>query len=187
SDDGVTTSLQLSQNSRPPMLDHQDKYMMKAQQAFKISSLRVKTQESQGGIKDNDLKFKIQDHRRANNESKEFPRTQGSFRQVSFEVYTRMPSMVRNNLSSRAYDDSFTIWGVNLPTKISPVSTQDPSITISFLSKFWSKWTSTEAEYIALTEAVKEAIWLWKLLEELGMELNRVTVNCDNQGAIHLS
>nr|GEZ49605.1 putative ribonuclease H-like domain-containing protein [Tanacetum cinerariifolium] len=29
--DGVTTSLQLSQNLRPPMLDHQDKYMMKAQ------------------------------------------------------------------------------------------------------------------------------------------------------------
>nr|GEW86901.1 zinc finger, CCHC-type [Tanacetum cinerariifolium] len=28
---GVTTSLQLSQNSSPPMLDHQDKYMMKAQ------------------------------------------------------------------------------------------------------------------------------------------------------------
>nr|GEV87825.1 retrovirus-related Pol polyprotein from transposon TNT 1-94 [Tanacetum cinerariifolium] len=31
SDDGVTTSLQLSQNSRPSMLNHQDKYMMKAQ------------------------------------------------------------------------------------------------------------------------------------------------------------
>nr|GEY66377.1 copia protein [Tanacetum cinerariifolium] len=31
SDDSVTTSLQLSLNSRPPMLDHQDKYMMKAQ------------------------------------------------------------------------------------------------------------------------------------------------------------
>nr|GEY19603.1 hypothetical protein [Tanacetum cinerariifolium] len=31
SEDGVTTSLQLSRNSRPPMLDHQDKYMMKAQ------------------------------------------------------------------------------------------------------------------------------------------------------------
>nr|GFB26577.1 hypothetical protein [Tanacetum cinerariifolium] len=29
--DGVTTSLQLSQNLRPPMLDQQDKYMMKAQ------------------------------------------------------------------------------------------------------------------------------------------------------------
>nr|GFB00031.1 hypothetical protein [Tanacetum cinerariifolium] len=31
SDDGVTTSLQLSQNSSHSMLDHQDKYMMKAQ------------------------------------------------------------------------------------------------------------------------------------------------------------
>nr|GEX45645.1 hypothetical protein [Tanacetum cinerariifolium] len=31
SDDGVTTSLQLSRSSRPPMLDHQDKYMMKPQ------------------------------------------------------------------------------------------------------------------------------------------------------------
>nr|GEY65369.1 hypothetical protein [Tanacetum cinerariifolium] len=31
SDDGITTSFQQSRNSRPPMLDHQDKYMMKAQ------------------------------------------------------------------------------------------------------------------------------------------------------------
>nr|GEV06653.1 hypothetical protein [Tanacetum cinerariifolium] len=31
SDDDVTTSFQWSQNSRPPMLDHQDKDMMKAQ------------------------------------------------------------------------------------------------------------------------------------------------------------
>nr|GEU42455.1 retrovirus-related Pol polyprotein from transposon TNT 1-94 [Tanacetum cinerariifolium] len=46
---------------------------------------------------------------------------------------------------------------------------------------------TTEAEYMALTEAVKEAIWLRELLEELGVELNRVIVNCDNQGAIHLS
>nr|GEY52432.1 uncharacterized mitochondrial protein AtMg00810-like [Tanacetum cinerariifolium] len=57
-----------------------DKYMMKAQQAFKFSSMRMATQESQGGMrfKDNDLKIKIQAHRRANNVSKEFPRTQGS-------------------------------------------------------------------------------------------------------------
>nr|GEU35798.1 retrovirus-related Pol polyprotein from transposon TNT 1-94 [Tanacetum cinerariifolium] len=46
---------------------------------------------------------------------------------------------------------------------------------------------TTEAGYIALTEAVKEAIWLKGLLEELGVELNRVTDNCNNQGAIHLS
>nr|GEZ27657.1 retrovirus-related Pol polyprotein from transposon TNT 1-94 [Tanacetum cinerariifolium] len=31
SDDGVITSFQRSRNSRPPMLDHQDKFMMKAQ------------------------------------------------------------------------------------------------------------------------------------------------------------
>ncbi|GJQ94412.1 retrovirus-related pol polyprotein from transposon TNT 1-94 [Tanacetum coccineum] len=47
--------------------------------------------------------------------------------------------------------------------------------------------STTEAEYMALTEAVKEAIWLRGLLEELGVKLNTVVVNCENQGAIHLS
>nr|GEV04088.1 retrovirus-related Pol polyprotein from transposon TNT 1-94 [Tanacetum cinerariifolium] len=47
--------------------------------------------------------------------------------------------------------------------------------------------STTEAEYMALTEAVKEAIWLRGLLEELGVELNTMAVNCDNQGTIHLS
>nr|GEX07634.1 hypothetical protein [Tanacetum cinerariifolium] len=99
SDDGVTTSLQLSQNSRPPMLDHQDKYMMKAQVPVSKSSAISDVQplprrkhdcqiyqvvthmlrgrllasfqdheheggdtRSQGDIKDNDSKIKIQDH-----------------------------------------------------------------------------------------------------------------------------
>ncbi|GJX28789.1 retrotransposon protein, putative, ty1-copia subclass [Tanacetum coccineum] len=44
-----------------------------------------------------------------------------------------------------------------------------------------------KAEYMVLTEAAKEAIWLKGLLEELGVELNTVAVNCDNQGVIHLS
>nr|GEY53646.1 retrovirus-related Pol polyprotein from transposon TNT 1-94 [Tanacetum cinerariifolium] len=54
-------------------------------------------------------------------------------------------------------------------------------------------WKATLQHVVALltteavTEDVKEAIWLRGLLEELGVELNRVTVNCDNQGAIHLS
>nr|GEU49091.1 retrovirus-related Pol polyprotein from transposon TNT 1-94 [Tanacetum cinerariifolium] len=39
SDDGVTTSLQLSRNSRPPILDRQDKYMMKAQVHVSKSSV----------------------------------------------------------------------------------------------------------------------------------------------------
>nr|GEX20730.1 retrotransposon protein, putative, Ty1-copia subclass [Tanacetum cinerariifolium] len=47
--------------------------------------------------------------------------------------------------------------------------------------------STTEAEYMALTKAVKEAIWLRRLLEELVVKLNTVAVNCDNQDAIHLS
>ncbi|GJR60183.1 retrotransposon protein, putative, ty1-copia subclass [Tanacetum coccineum] len=47
--------------------------------------------------------------------------------------------------------------------------------------------STIKAEYTALTEAVKEAIWLRGLLEESGVELNTVALNCDNQGAIHLS
>ncbi|GKD05283.1 retrotransposon protein, putative, ty1-copia subclass, partial [Tanacetum coccineum] len=43
---------------------------------------------------------------------------------------------------------------------------------------------TTEAKYMALTEDVKEYIWLRGLLEELDVELNIVVVNCDNQGAI---
>ncbi|GKB54852.1 retrovirus-related pol polyprotein from transposon TNT 1-94, partial [Tanacetum coccineum] len=41
--------------------------------------------------------------------------------------------------------------------------------------------STTEARYMALTVAVKEAIWLRGLLEELGVELNIVAVNCDNR------
>nr|GEV33800.1 retrovirus-related Pol polyprotein from transposon TNT 1-94 [Tanacetum cinerariifolium] len=47
--------------------------------------------------------------------------------------------------------------------------------------------STTEAKYIAFTEAVKEAIWLRRLLKELGVKLNTVAVNCNNQDAIHLS
>ncbi|GJZ49158.1 retrotransposon protein, putative, ty1-copia subclass [Tanacetum coccineum] len=56
-----------------------------------------------------------------------------------------------------------------------------------FVDSDYAKDPDKEAEYMALTEAVKEAIWLRGLLEELGIELNTVAVNCDNQGAIHLS
>ncbi|GJW94461.1 hypothetical protein Tco_0174133 [Tanacetum coccineum] len=44
------------------------------------------------------------------------------------------------------------------------------------LRRVCAKGEVTEAEYMALTEAVKEAIWLRGLLEELGVELNTVAV-----------
>ncbi|GKA95951.1 hypothetical protein Tco_0818046 [Tanacetum coccineum] len=56
-----------------------------------------------------------------------------------------------------------------------------------FVDSDYSKDPNKEAEYMALTEIVKEAIWLRGLLEELGVELNTMAVNCDNRGAIHLS
>ena len=45
--------------------------------------------------------------------------------------------------------------------------------------------TSTlEAEYVALAEVVKEVLWLQRLLQELGLYQDSVTVNIDNKGAI---
>ncbi|GJZ84557.1 retrotransposon protein, putative, ty1-copia subclass [Tanacetum coccineum] len=53
-----------------------------------------------------------------------------------------------------------------------------------FVDSDYAKDPDKEAKYMALTEAVKEAIWLRGLLEELGIELNTVAVNCDNQGVL---
>ena len=40
---------------------------------------------------------------------------------------------------------------------------------------------------MAITEAVKEAIWLQGLLDDLGVGQKQVTVFCDSQSAIHLA
>ena len=47
--------------------------------------------------------------------------------------------------------------------------------------------STTEAEYIAITEAVKEALWVKGLVNELGMVHDCISVMCDSQSAIHLS
>ncbi|KAL0281564.1 UNVERIFIED_CONTAM: hypothetical protein PYX00_002512 [Menopon gallinae] len=48
--------------------------------------------------------------------------------------------------------------------------------------------SSTEAEYMALTESVKEAIYLKKFVAELGFpELGDIMIFCDNMGALKLS
>ncbi|GKC56415.1 hypothetical protein Tco_1084013, partial [Tanacetum coccineum] len=47
--------------------------------------------------------------------------------------------------------------------------------------------STKKVEYMALTEIVKENIWLKGLLIELGRNQRSVVVNCDDQGAIHLS
>ena len=47
--------------------------------------------------------------------------------------------------------------------------------------------STTEAEYMALTEAVKEAIWLQGLLVELGVGQKNIAIYSDSQSAIHLA
>jgi hypothetical protein len=48
--------------------------------------------------------------------------------------------------------------------------------------------STTEAEYMASTQATKEAIWMTKLMKELGYmkEKKGMVIRCDNQGAISL-
>lgn len=47
--------------------------------------------------------------------------------------------------------------------------------------------STTEAEYMAITEAVKEAIWLQGLVSDLGLDQKKTLVFCDSQSAIHLT
>ena len=47
--------------------------------------------------------------------------------------------------------------------------------------------STTEAEYMTMIEAVKEAIWLKGITKELAMYRGKVVVYCDNQSVIHLA
>jgi hypothetical protein len=47
--------------------------------------------------------------------------------------------------------------------------------------------STTEAEYIVITEACKELFWMKKFLHELGVRQERYVLFCDSQSAIHLS
>ena len=47
--------------------------------------------------------------------------------------------------------------------------------------------STTEAEYMAVTEAIKETLWLRGLFGELSLHQEVTTVYCDSQSAIHLT
>ncbi|KAE8701188.1 Detected protein of confused Function [Hibiscus syriacus] len=47
--------------------------------------------------------------------------------------------------------------------------------------------STTEEEYMAVSEAVKEAIWLNGLMEDLGVVQSRISLYCESQSAIHLA
>ncbi len=62
---------------------------------------------------------------------------------------------------------------------ISWSSKRQPTIALS----------TTEAEYIANTQATKQAIWITKLMMDLGYmeEKKMMVIQCDNRGAISLT
>ena len=61
--------------------------------------------------------------------------------------------------------------------------------TVSWVSKLQTvvAMSTTEAEYVAAAQAIKEAVWLKMFLEELGHEQEKITLFCDNQSALYLA
>jgi hypothetical protein len=47
--------------------------------------------------------------------------------------------------------------------------------------------STTQAEYIALVEGVKEVIWLKGMIGDLGITQECVKIHCDSESAIHLA
>jgi hypothetical protein len=46
--------------------------------------------------------------------------------------------------------------------------------------------STAEAEYMAAAQAVKEGLWMRKLLNDFGVHLQSVTILCDNQAALQI-
>jgi len=46
--------------------------------------------------------------------------------------------------------------------------------------------STTEAEYMTMTEVMKEVIWLQGLLDDLEIEQDLLKINCDSMSAIYL-
>jgi hypothetical protein len=61
--------------------------------------------------------------------------------------------------------------------------------TVSWISKLQKvvSLSTTEAEYVAATEASKEMIWLQRFMEELGKKQENNRLYCDSESVIHLA
>jgi hypothetical protein len=47
--------------------------------------------------------------------------------------------------------------------------------------------SSTEAEYMTITEIIKEAIWFKTFVSEMSSLVGPIVVFCDKQSAVHLT
>ncbi|OAE31581.1 hypothetical protein AXG93_3415s1410 [Marchantia polymorpha subsp. ruderalis] len=91
------------------------------------------------------------------------------------EYMSRVPyaSAVGSLIMRSMTDYMFTLGG----SVVSWKSTLQPTVTLS----------TTEAEYMALTEAAKELIWLKGLVNDLGLHQDQALVYCDSLSAICLT
>ncbi|XP_067045549.1 uncharacterized protein [Acropora muricata] len=88
------------------------------------------------------------------------------------------------------YSDADWAGGVDTRRSTSGYVFQIGSSTISWSSKKQATLakSSTEAEYVALSSATQEAVWLRSLMGDLGRQLDALTIIYeDNQGAIELA
>ena len=60
---------------------------------------------------------------------------------------------------------------------------------VSWVSKLQTvvALSTTEAEYMTATQACKEAVWVKRLLKELGHKQKKITLFCDSQSALHIA
>ena len=60
---------------------------------------------------------------------------------------------------------------------------------VSWVSKLQTvvALSTTEAEYMAATQACKEVVWVKRLLNKLGHKQEKITLFCDSQSALHIA
>ena len=87
------------------------------------------------------------------------------------------------------YTDSNMAGDVNSMKSISRFMMTFAGGSVSWQSKLQKcvALSTTKAKYIAITEGFKEALWMIKLLEELGLKQEKYVVYSDSQSIIHLS
>lgn len=108
----------------------------------------------------------------------------------TLDVTIKYKSDTSGRLQLLGYSDSD--WGGDLETRKSTSGYvfQLANGPVSWCSKRQKTvaLSSCEAEYMALTETTKEAVWMRGLLQELGLKgFNSVAIRMDNQGAMALA
>jgi Reverse transcriptase (RNA-dependent DNA polymerase) len=97
-----------------------------------------------------------------------------NFTKGSMQASGYSDSSWANNADYSSISGYIMLLGNNL---ISWRSSKQPVVALS----------STEAEYVALTSGVQEALWLKQILEELGFNQNTIEIYEDNEGCINIA